>query len=463
MPATFDRIRSRTFPIKRSGVQTLGKKFPWNTNTKNWHGSPNATYTYNFNLPWIAGETCGDFLHKGPPYLEGSPFKLLNIERVVPYGIQGVGQYYRDAGLQQGEKYVGGFSPPDIVVFGGPDVSNVNTALSLNSIQFPELQQHSGSAWSKTKPKLEKANLFVSMVEARDIPRMLRTTARFLHDEWKAIGGNLTGETMTPKGAADQFLNGNFGWVPFLSDLRTLFAVYHGTDHYMKRVSETNSKPTRRRSTLVGLPVGEVGPDGKPRIRYDPVRSDLKVSGGFGQICNPVLNANFFSVNPSWETREIVEDKVTAVGKFTFYRPEFDTGLSEYNSQWFAIQRQLTMYGLRINPSNIYRATPWTWLIDWFVNVGDHFDLLTDMLVDSIVANYLFLTQRKVTTRRVIQTLPFRETGSLTLYWDFIIKTIERVGANSPYGFSLTWDTLTPRQLAILGALGITRSRPAGG
>jgi hypothetical protein len=213
----------------------------------------------------------------------------------------------------------------------------------------------------------------------------------------------------------------------------------------------------------VGIPVVEAGPDGKPRITYDPERSDTKISGGNGIMTTPSLSGNYFSGTPTWEVREIVVNKVTASGKFTFYRPEFDTGLSEYNSQWFAIQRQLTMYGLRINPSNIYRATPWTWLIDWFVNVGDHFDLLTDMLVDSIVANYLYLVQRKTVTRKFIQYLPFTQTGDLSLEWNFNINTLERVGANSPYGFSLTWDTLTPRQLAIIGALGITRSRPAGG
>jgi hypothetical protein len=361
------------------------------------------------------------------------------------------------------EKYVGGFSPPETTTFGGLEVSNPVTALSTSSSLFPDMSQTISKTWNKTKPKLQRAGLFVSIREARDIPRMLRTTAQNFHDIWKSMGGNVSGQSMSPKGAADAFLNQEFGWVPFLADLRQLYAAYHGTEHYMKRITETNNVPTRRSANIVGIPRGEIGPDGKPRIVYDPVVSDTKVSSGTGMIINPVLHNNFFSTSPSWEVREIVQNKATARGKFTFYRPEFDTGLSEYNSAWFEIQRQLTMYGLRLNPSNIWRATPWTWLIDWFTNVAEHFDLITDMLVDSIVANYLFVTERKTVIRRVRQVLPFTQTGDLVLEWDFNIRSTERVGANSPYGMLLSWDSLDPRKIAILTALGITRRRPATG
>lgn len=466
MASSFERIRSRTYPKKVSGNVTIGKKYPWNTNLNNWHPTHNFVATHAFNMPWIGGEVTGDQKNPGPPYRSGGPFKRLRIERLLPHAAQGFGTYYHFAGGSPSlwEKYVGGFAPPGVSEMEtGLSLSNVSQALSINSSLFPDLQAQSSLAWRKTKPKLEKANLFVSMVEARDIPRMLRTTAKALASSWRAAGGNLTGEVMSPKGAADQFLNHEFGWVPFLKDLRTLYSVYHGSEAYMKRVTETNGRPTRRRSTLIGIPVVEAGPDGKPRIRYGPTHSDIILSSGVGQMSGPSLSGNYFSGTPRWELREIVEDKVTASGKFTFYRPEFDTGLSEYNSAWFAIQRQLTMYGLRINPSNVYRATPWTWLIDWFVNVGEHFDLLTDMLVDSIVANYLFIVERKRTVRKFVQTLPFAQTGTLSLEWNLEINSLERVGANSPYGMSLSWDNLTPRQLVILGALGITRSRPAGG
>jgi len=472
MASEFERVRSRTFPPKRKGVLTLGKIYPWNTNTKNWSVSSNQTHTFNFNLPFWKAETIGDETHKGPPYLEGGPMKSLSAERVFPYEMQGVGTYLQrtDVNPSNWQKYVGGFAPPSETDFGGEiDMSNANTLLNLGSSLFPVLDAYGTQAWSRTKPHLEHANAFVFIAELRDLPRMaksLQKRAFEFHKIWSQFKrGSAEGalEFMSPKSRADDFLEHQFGWQPFLSDLRKFYSTYHGSAEYIKQLTAENGKAVRRKSTLIGVPIQEAGPDGKPRIRYGPSREDTLVSKTTGQILTPSLPASFFSTPPSWEVRKVVETKLTAVGRFTFYRPEFDTGLSEYNSAWFEIQRQLTLYGLRISPSNIWRATPWTWLIDWFSTVSSYFDYLTDIAVDSITAKYLYLTMHRDTIWKLNVTLPFYDPGSLYLSWERKLHTLERKGASSPYGFSLSWDSLNPRQLAILGALGITRRKPSGG
>jgi hypothetical protein len=479
MAQSYGRIRTRIFPIDKGGVQTLGKKFPWNTNIKGWHPTPNQTFTANFNMPFQGGEVTADELHSGPPYREGGPMRNLKAERITPYGVQGVGTYLRqvDASPSAWEKYVGGFAPPGESSFGGEiDMSNANNLLKSNSLLFPELSAYGSQAWSKTKPRLEQASAFVFVAELRDLPRMMRQLkerALEFHKQWinakaryKPLKGDFDNNdlTMPPGRAASYFLEHQFGWTPFLSDLRKFYSAFHGSETTIQRLSSQNGKPIRRKATLVGLPVEVAGQDGKPRISYVPTESDVRVNGGNAQMCEPGLHANFFSVSPSWELRRIERLKVSATGMFTYYRPEFDTSLSEYNSSWFALQRQLTLYGMRISPSNIYRATPWTWLVDWFTNVAEHFDWLTDVAVDSIAAKYLYLNCRKEIIWRFTQVLPFRDPGTVELVWERKLWTNERVGANSPYGFSLSWENLTPRQLAILVALGITRGKkPAGG
>jgi hypothetical protein len=439
----------------------LGKKYPYNTNTKSWSPTPNQTWTYNFQFPFIEGQITGDELHK-PPFLEGGPFKSLRCERIFPYEIQGLGTYLRqsDSNPALWEKYVGGFAPPAQSTIGGVDMSNMATLLNLNSSLFPDITAYGDRAWKSTKPKLERASAFVFVAELRDLPHMLKQTAKRFSDIWNAMGGQTINGMMHPKRLADDFLNEQFGWVPFLADLRAFYAAYHGSANYLKHFTATNGKPTRRRVTLVGAPYEDVDPvTRRPIIRWEPEYAESQVASGLGSIIEPVLNANFFSVQPSWTVTEVIKSKVTATGKFTFYRPEFDTGLSEYNSAWFAIQRHLTMYGLRISPSNVYRATPWTWLIDWFINVGKYFDLLTDILVDSIACQYLYLHESKETIRVFRQIYPFTYPGPTDLTWTKTVHSKERAGASSPYGFSLTWDNLTPRQLAILGALGLSRSK----
>lgn len=476
MPTTFARVRTRINPPKKKGVQVLGKKYPYNTNTKNWSATPNQTYTHNFNLPFVDAHLIADEKHPGPPYTTGGPMKILRATRVSPYEVQGIGTYIRqtDESPSLWEKYVGGFAPPGEVEFGGEvEMSNSNSLLNVNSTLFPELSGYGSQAWSKTRPKLEQASAFVFAAELRDLPRMMRNLKRRaseLNKEWLSTrsrhsrGGISSNElVMSPKTAADYFLEHSFGWAPFLSDLRKFYAVYHGSAETIKRLTSQNGKPVRRKATLVGLPVVVPDGDGKPHIKYEPTVEDWRLAVGNGQLVSPFLDQHFFTEPPSWELRRVTKLKVSATGMFTFYRPEFDTGLNEYNSSWFEIQRQMTIYGLRISPSNIYRATPWTWLIDWFTNVGEHFSWLTDVAVDSIAAKYLYLNVRKERVWKFSQRLPFHNPGLKTLEWERKLWTNERAGANSPFGFSLSWDNLTPRQLVILGALGITRSKPAGG
>lgn len=169
-------------------------------------------------------------------------------------------------------------------------------------------------------------------------------------------------------------------------------------------------------------------------------------------------NVSWFLQPASWQLFDITKNFVTGVGKFRFYRPEFDRDIADYTSVIKTLQRRMTIYGLRINPSNIYKATPWTWAIDWVSKVGDHVDHLNDILVDSVACEYAYVMRHQVKIRRFIQTLPFA-SGTVRLQFDRIVDTKQREGALSPYGFGLTLANLTPRQIAIAGALGITRRK----
>jgi hypothetical protein len=163
-------------------------------------------------------------------------------------------------------------------------------------------------------------------------------------------------------------------------------------------------------------------------------------------------------VNPTWSLRERKHSYVTAVGSYKYYRPEFDASLPDYNSSWNSVKRYLTIYGARITPSTVYRATPWTWLADWMSDFSGNIDAMTDIAIDAIAARYLYVSVQSATEQVLVQNLPFRN-GTISAEWS--LKWTEKVrnGASTPYGFGLSWNLLSPRQLAILAALKITRMR----
>lgn len=158
---------------------------------------------------------------------------------------------------------------------------------------------------------------------------------------------------------------------------------------------------------------------------------------------------------PTWELREIRHSYVSAVGSYKYYRPEFDDSLPDYNSAWNTISRELTIYGFRLTPSNIYRATPWTWLVDWFTDFGSVVDRITDIAIDAVAAQYLYVMRHEATEQVLTQILPFK-SGDVSVSWSVKWDEKVRKAASSPYGFGLTWNLLSPRQLAILAALKIT-------
>lgn len=461
MVPSFSRSRVKITPSKKKGSFSLGYFNSMTTSggvpTGNWSPAIINPQFFNYQAPYQEAKYCLDDLHQGPPFREGGPFRALRLVYTQPYfGLFGKGVYVRNDGLQ---RYVGGFGPPANSYFGGTDISNVNTYFVPNGSLFPSMGSWGLKAWQMCRPKLEKASAMVFLAELRDLPGMLRTTSEGFHNAWKDYGGGYTnlrnalslGKSFQPKAVADQFLNQQFGWAPFLGDLQRFNSTFDRAPFLLSQLTEQNGKWVKRRVTL----------------KEDEVVA--KINSGFGVALDPGTLGTaetgpngYFSTRPSWEVVEVVQTKITAVGSFQYYRPEFDKSLSDYNSAISAIDRQLTLYGLRVNPSNLYKAYPWTWAIDWVSDIGAHVSYLNDIWSDSIAAKYFYLMQHQVTSRKFRQILPF-SSGTVVLEFERIIDSKQREEGASPYDFSLSWDQLTPRQLLIAAALFITRRRPAGG
>jgi hypothetical protein len=357
-----------------------------------------------------------------------------------------VGTYYHPNGTN---RYVGGFDIPSRGEFGLAPSGNVyfpfGDQLIFNNGSFSAtgLSEWGSKAWSSTAPKLEKASGYVFAAEFRDVPRMLKTTSRLFHDIWKSLGGHLKSKTMTPKGAADQFLNHQFGWRPFTKDVSGFYNTITDIDNIIKRLQDENGQWIRNRATL--------------KVE----ETSTKVGGGIGMFLFPSTTFQsggwFGAASPTYEIWDETSTHITSVGMFRYYRPEFDRSQDGgYIDSIRKLQRQLTVYGVRISPSNIYKATPWTWAADWISDTGRYVDRVNDMLIDSVAAKYLYVTSRKVTQRRYVATLPF-PSGTLTAEFVVGLKTTQREGALSPYGLNLSLSNLSARQLAIAGALGLTR------
>lgn len=400
----------------------------------------------------VEAEYTTDDKHPGPPFHTGGPFA--NIKILHPsHKVFGHGSF-SSLPNQWGEvlTYVGGFCPNIISGFLSGIIPNASSnpyfkpldLLTDNSALRP-------GVYNALRPRLETAGLGVALAEARDLPRMMRTTAQGFHSIWTGLGGNHRHVSMRPKGAANQFLNAQFGWAPFVKDVHATIDTYISSRRYIDRIKSRNGKWSTRRRTYQDSTV------------YDATQRVASYA------VEPLLPSDFYTARPLpdnlgsgyyyYEVRTQVKKRTWAEGQFTYYRPEFDdSGVNSYDSSVNAVKRQMLLYGLRINPSTIYRATPWTWLIDWFTNVGDVVQRATDWGVDAIVSKYMYLMTHYVIDVSYKQILNLN-AGPITIEWSEKLETKQRDEAATPFGFDLKPLDLSDRQIAILAALGISRRR----
>jgi hypothetical protein len=117
------------------------------------------------------------------------------------------------------------------------------------------------------------------------------------------------------------------------------------------------------------------------------------------------------------------------------------------------------LLGLRLTPEVLWDLTPWTWLTDWFFNLGDILTNVTAFGTDELSLNRAYIMCTKYTDVTYDLTgIGFASGSAGTISQTFRTETKMRLKA-FPYGFGVTFTALSPRQIAILAALGITRGR----
>jgi len=118
-------------------------------------------------------------------------------------------------------------------------------------------------------------------------------------------------------------------------------------------------------------------------------------------------------------------------------------------------------YLLGLDPShlvNVWDALPWTWLLDWFVNIGDALRAATYIGRDGLVLRYGYTTVFQEITG-TYQGARLNDKFSLrgsSVYWQVTRSSQTRIRA-TPFGFGLNPTAFSNKQWAILAALGLTK------
>lgn len=280
---------------------------------------------------------------------------------------------------------------------------------------FEDCEDLGPTAWNKFRPAKPKVSLGQFLAELRDFPKLFQVKLR----KFKDLGSG--------------YLNAQFGWRPFLSDIRRSVQTFKRLDDHLARLKKNNGKWLKRGGTLF-----ETNESNKTAISA-PV----------------YLAPRNYTYDHIGVRTVTTYSRAWFKGSFRYHIP----GLQE--NEWGSFRSFRRLYGLELTPSLVYELTPWSWLFDWVSNTGDVIENLQAVQFDNMAAQRAYVMLKTETKSEVEVSFRARFTldGNQS-YTSHCSRSNEshitkcRAEA-SPFGFNMNWDDFNPFQLSILTALGI--------
>lgn len=258
-------------------------------------------------------------------------------------------------------------------------------------------------------------------------------------------------KTRVLKGLGGEYLNYIFGWAPLVDEVHN---VVHAARHHRDLLSQYHrgeGSDTHRGYVFPSQPTFTTLPEEKTTGWFGPPSGWL---GGQGtrQVCLVRHTKRWFE------------------GCFTYGLPSSTDSWRKalgYGSDADAL------FGLSLTPDLLWELAPWSWAVDWFTNAGDVINNVTNFGLAGLVLRYGYAMEETIekvyaegrcpdystasfekTTGGGTWNLSNSSSGTYRRGTECVTK--RRVPA-SPFGFSIGWEGLSPTQLAITAALGITR------
>lgn len=248
--------------------------------------------------------------------------------------------------------------------------------------------------------------------------------------------------TEVAKAAGSEYLSAQFGWLPLVSDMKNTAQSVKDGNKIMENYQAASGTLVHREfafDDIVSESESVINP--AARCLYSGAGG-----GSFAALNSPgvPLTARTESITKRWFS-----------GSFTY-----TSGSNSDLKKCLGIGEEADkLFGTSLTPDVVWELTPWSWAIDWFSNTGDVISNATSLGLAGLVMKYGYIMEETSTTT----TYSMPSTGITGVkgappncMWRKVTK--RRREAN-PFGFGLTWEGLSPTQLAITAALGITRLR----
>lgn len=255
----------------------------------------------------------------------------------------------------------------------------------------------------------------------------LATTLGEMHD-LKQLG-KMWSEGSAMHRLATRDLDNKFGRGAAIKDILKLKSLQEDLDKRIRALRRNNGKPVRRGGTIHNV--------------ENSTSSEVTLSNP-GVV--PVLTWGHHS-GVRRTTIQTTGTRWWFSGRFRYYVPE----LAVPGNRW---PPGLVAELVGGNLETAWNLMPWSWLLDWFTNMGDVISNIISVGARGLVSDYAYIMCER-----------FQRTESRTdAYFNgvhlptssFLERSYKMRDVGSPFGFGVSPSQFTPAQGATLAAVGIT-------
>jgi len=275
---------------------------------------------------------------------------------------------------------------------------------------------------SATAPLRPSVYPITNMLEFRDVPRMLKHAGDLLLNLWKNASPYLS----RPQNIASAILAYQFGWAPILQDLQRVCDFGKLVDRRLEQLGALNSGKTVRRKAKFG-------------VYNEGVNATVTLHSTKGVVIQP--KATLSSVTECWATV-----------RWSLAPNQYLAGLKPTWLDAFKSVYGLTPLDMIVQ---VWKALPWSWLIDWFANLSEALENAKNML---------FYTPSRInkmwTTSILVIYDPLKPALNKVFKGGTLTRTVKnrtQPSVTDVLGVRLNVPFLDAFKLSVLGSLSIVK------
>lgn len=254
----------------------------------------------------------------------------------------------------------------------------------------------------------------------------------------------LKGREHLTKAVSRSYIEAVFGWAPFIRDIVHLANAVVKSRDLIQQMQRDNGRQVRRRFYFPDLHSTSV-----------LARTNTPTYGNGGGSASSTLSPNVLTGFTGATSSVTSYEKIWFSGSFSYFL-KAGNGLNERLDRYAAYAQHLL--GIKLTPDVIWNLAPWSWLVDWNVDVSSALQAASLQANDGLVVNYGYLMRESSTAvKDTILATGVKSGKQVTLFGARYLKRKERF-RSTPFGFGVNPNSFSNEQWAILAALGFLKA-----